>query len=249
MVPDRSEAQTNGGLPIRRRRPATVHMMFVLGPSVSSPSAARARVLLEVEGFDVRVWGERSDTEATQPLDGGDDEYSDRSDESDDGEDEEDRSINDREEVMSEQDVEATPPPLSRSPSPSSPASLSSSSYSSTDTLSRFESDEDSEEEEASQAWPEETEMDLRAAERLLSRALAMANAEVGMVSEICRSLLLPGEDLSHFSDIIFIRQLQHKFISFSMLHVASIIPHGFRNRILARPWIKCLTMLCGLAT
>lgn len=47
--------------PQRRRKPAKVHILFVLGPTIMSAPAMRARVLLEIDGLEVRQFGERDD--------------------------------------------------------------------------------------------------------------------------------------------------------------------------------------------
>ena len=41
-----------------RAQRGAAHLMFILGPSVG---AARARILLTIDGLDVKVWGERAD--------------------------------------------------------------------------------------------------------------------------------------------------------------------------------------------
>jgi hypothetical protein len=47
--------------PQRRRRPAKAHMVFVFGPTVTSALAMKARVVLEIDGLEVRNFGERDD--------------------------------------------------------------------------------------------------------------------------------------------------------------------------------------------
>ncbi|TDL18428.1 hypothetical protein BD410DRAFT_822410 [Rickenella mellea] len=90
------------------RPPATAHLLFMLGPSATAVNAAKARVLLEVAGLDVKVFGERDDGggghgEECDSDDGdADGELGESSDEEDD-----------------DDEKEATPPPPSPSPSPS----------------------------------------------------------------------------------------------------------------------------------
>ncbi|KAI0771705.1 hypothetical protein BD413DRAFT_671307 [Trametes elegans] len=124
----------------------TAHLMFVLGSSVG---AARARILLTIDGLDVKVWGERADAPPIQPTGESDDEgsidlQSSEEDEEDvetdeDDEDDEDyesaEEVNDQDSSDADEDeeeedeldelesdvesVSASPPPASRSPSPS----------------------------------------------------------------------------------------------------------------------------------
>ncbi|KAI0820724.1 hypothetical protein BC628DRAFT_1396068 [Trametes gibbosa] len=118
----------------------TAHLMFILGPSVG---AARARVLLTVDGLEIKVWGERVDHQdldesegaASIDLEKTDDEDSyevddeDPEDDSEECEDEGSAAYSDEEASRDgdgsdglENDREsdsASLPPASRSPSPS----------------------------------------------------------------------------------------------------------------------------------
>lgn len=170
------EAQ-NGTRRRTRRRPGRAQLVFVLGPSVTSVLAARARVLFDVDGLDVRIWGERSVPEA-------------REDESDDDNDDEDSGSN--EGSGTEEDSAPPPPSPSPTPPPCSKDDCSSSDLSS-DSGSESRSDPDSnsdvdpDDDEPDDAAIVDDEMALRTAERLLSRALAMANADrdVGLAADI----------------------------------------------------------------
>lgn len=143
-----------------------VHIAFVIGPSVTSASAARARVVLEICGLEVKVWGECTSlpSRPRPSLEGRADrvlaEVGERR--GCDQEQEEDSDHEDEEEVQ-EEDVESDGENVPESDS--SDAS--------------FEDDEDEED--------FDTEEVLRSAERLLSRTLAIANAdpELGMAAEL----------------------------------------------------------------
>lgn len=152
-----------------------VHIAFVIGPSVTSASAARARVVFEICGFQVKVWGECTSlpSRPRPSLEGragrvlaelGKRRGSDQEEEDSDQE-EEDSDHEDEDEVQ-EEDIE--------SDGESVPESDSSDAS--------FEDDEDEED--------FDTEEVLRSAERLLSRTLAVANAdpELGMAAELRES-------------------------------------------------------------
>ena len=47
--------------PQRRRRPAKTHIVFVLGSTIATATAMKARVVLEIDGLEVRRLGERDD--------------------------------------------------------------------------------------------------------------------------------------------------------------------------------------------
>lgn len=148
-----------------------VHIAFVIGPSVTSTSAARARVVFEICGLQVKVWGECTSLPSRPrlSLEGragrvlaelGERRGSDQEEDSD--QEEEDSDHEDEEEVQ-EEDIESDEESVPESDS--SDASL--------------EDDEDEED--------FDTEEVLRSAERLLSRTLAIANAdpELGMAAEL----------------------------------------------------------------
>ncbi|OBZ66574.1 hypothetical protein A0H81_13374 [Grifola frondosa] len=123
-------------------KPARAHIMFVIGPSVG---AARARVLLTVDGLEVKACGARdymlpASDEQTEEVEDEDSEEED-SDEGDadeyETEDDNDEGATDTDEDEQEEDgasETSSLPPSSRSPSPSessvpsSPASVSRSS-------------------------------------------------------------------------------------------------------------------------
>lgn len=149
-----------------------VHIAFVIGPSVTSASAARARVVFEICGLQVKVWGECTSLPSRPrlSLEGragrvlaelGERRGSDQEEEDSDQE-EEDSDHEDEEEVQ-EEGIESNEESVPESDS--SDAS--------------FEDDEDEED--------FDTEEVLRNAERLLSRTLAVANAdsELGMAAEL----------------------------------------------------------------
>ena len=181
----------------------TVYLALVLGPTIG---AAKARVVLALEGLEVKVWGMREDTEeALLTSEGsrerdGDEDYS-----SDDGSEVGDDSRHGGTEEDTGSDVgdaeespPASEPPSSRSPSPpleessrpSSPAPASSIKRPLRPSLSPSSSPSSS----ASQPYlapkPTRTHAEgqhaLRAAERLLARTLVNAYAEGGgMAAEI----------------------------------------------------------------
>lgn len=128
-VPARSVAGPSRG---------TAHMMFVLGPSANT---ARARIVLTIDGLDVKVWGTRPvDFQAREEDEDGSEEEADSEEDSEEGseefeeccewedsegEDEESGSENGaggEEDAGDDESSDAgSGPPSSRSPSPSSP--------------------------------------------------------------------------------------------------------------------------------
>lgn len=151
-----------------------VHIAFVIGPSVTSASAARARVVFEICGLQVKVWGECTSlpSRPRPSLEGrasrvlaelGDRRGSDQEEHGSDQEEEEEDSNHEDEEEVQEEDIESDEESVPESDS--SDAS--------------FEDDENEED--------FDTEEVLRSAERLLSRTLAIANAdpELGMAAEL----------------------------------------------------------------
>ena len=67
------ESASSGPAPARK---GTAHLMFVLGSSVA---AARARILLTIDGIDVKMWGSRTQDQSDD--EDGDDDASDEDDE------------------------------------------------------------------------------------------------------------------------------------------------------------------------
>lgn len=126
-----------GGMP--ERGPA--HLAFVLGPSVG---AARARVVLVVDGLEVRIWGQRDDAcgaskgprretahddgaseeeRSEDEGDEGDEEDAEREDGDEEGSDEESEALSIGDSVDGSESEAGSEPPISRSPSPSPPSS------------------------------------------------------------------------------------------------------------------------------
>jgi hypothetical protein len=115
-----------------RRDTDTVYLVLVLGPTIGAP---KARVILVIEGLEIKIWGEREDILEEALLsseDGDDDDYS-----SDDGSEAEDESTHEDHDAEKEDtdsisdvgdgDTQSSPssppasePPSSRSPSPES---------------------------------------------------------------------------------------------------------------------------------
>ncbi|KAI9059044.1 hypothetical protein FKP32DRAFT_1635003 [Trametes sanguinea] len=114
------------------------HLMFILGPSVG---AARARILLTIDGLEVKVWGQRPDVppnEVTEETEGDssidiedtDEEEEETDSDSDQFEEDEDDlseggsvATEDQEDELDELDSDTdSVPPASRSPSPDPPA-------------------------------------------------------------------------------------------------------------------------------
>ncbi|EIW62228.1 uncharacterized protein TRAVEDRAFT_45061 [Trametes versicolor FP-101664 SS1] len=117
----------------RSTQRGSAHLMFILGPSVG---AARARILLTIDGLEVKVWGERADIPSPEDVDEYGEEDSvdtEGTDEgSEDSDDEDEDSDEDSDESGSEESSEegelsesesdsASGPPASRSPSPDLP--------------------------------------------------------------------------------------------------------------------------------
>lgn len=118
----------------------TAHLLFVLGSSVGT---ARARILLTIDGLDVKVWGSRDQTrEDDEDEDGGESQSEEEDSEDEDTRSEDDESGSDEsksESETSDEDVSGSDdeesdmseaessalssgPPPSRTPSPEPPA-------------------------------------------------------------------------------------------------------------------------------
>lgn len=142
-----------------------VHIAFVIGPSVTSASAARARVVFEICGLQVKVWGECTSlpSRPRPSLEGRAGRVLAELSERRGSDQEEEDSDHEDEEEVQEEDIESDEESVPESDS--SDASF-----------------EDAEDEEDF-----DTEEVLRSAERLLSRTLAVANAdpELGMAAEL----------------------------------------------------------------
>ncbi len=185
----------------------TVYLALVLGPTIGAP---KSRVVLVLEGLEVKIWGQREDVEEAQlssasPHEG----ESDSDDCSSDGDSDDDAeaSGDSDEDVGSDiadadADVNApkgrsssppaSEPPSSRSPSPLSDVLSQPSSSAPASTTSRplrlSLSSKSPMSSSASQPYlapkPARTHAEeqqiLRAAERLLARTLVNANAEGG---------------------------------------------------------------------
>ena len=114
---------------VHQGRLRTAHLMFVLGPSAH---AAKARIILTIDGLEVKVWGARvaeevdSDEESEEDSESDYPEEEDVSDENSEGEtgsDDEEESGEDASD--SESSGPGSGPPSSRSPSPCSPSTRS----------------------------------------------------------------------------------------------------------------------------
>ncbi len=122
----------------------TAYLALVLGPTIGAP---KARIILALEGLEVKIWGEREDIEEEALLssEGGDDDDDEYDSSDDDGSEAGDDST--REDDAEEEDTDSTSdagdededagesspcsppasePPSSRSPSPSSESEKSS---------------------------------------------------------------------------------------------------------------------------
>lgn len=195
---------------------ACAHLSFVLGPSIG---AARARVMLVIDGLEVRMWGIRDDSSLPNLVD------NDASDNDDDGEefdnnsdgesfideeeggdqseqcdDEEASASSDREGSASEEDDGSTQGSQSSgydhctsgSASPSPPSSMHSVPASlPLSTLNNPEPIPARKPPTSFAASRTEEQAALRSAERLLSRTLADACAEDGggISCELCKSI------------------------------------------------------------
>jgi hypothetical protein len=178
----------------------TVYLALVLGPTIGAP---KARVVLVLEGLEVKIWGEgveRAQLSSVDPHEGeGDsddcsgDGDSDASGDSD--EDEDDIADDDADINTAKEDASSPPPsepPSSRSTSPLSDALSQPSASAPASTTSRplrlSLSPKSPTSCSASQPYlapkPAQTHAEeqraLRAAERLLARTLVNANAESG---------------------------------------------------------------------
>lgn len=189
----------------------TVYLALVLGPTIGAP---KARVVLALEGLEVKIWGLREDvdgalvspSDSTSDNDDDDDEGSSSDDGIEAGEDlphgdtatEDDNADADGGDAV--ESPPASEPPSSRSPSPSSeepsqPPSPAPARQPLRPSLSPKSSPSSS---SASQPYlaPKPTrtyaeeQQTLRAAERLLSRTFANAYAEgSGMAAELGQSV------------------------------------------------------------
>jgi len=187
------------------RSTETVYLALVLGPTIGAP---KARVVLALEGLDVRIWGQREGIDGVELAS---DSPSDGDDNNDDYDDDDDRSCDDASEAgdnsthgdintKGEDDAEsdgreteesppASEPPFSRSPSPSpeepsqplSPPPAGSVKRPLRPSLSPPKSSP-SLGPKPTRTYAEEQQT-LRAAERLLARTLANAYAEGGGVA------------------------------------------------------------------
>lgn len=152
-------------------RTGRVFMAIVLGPTIGT---AKARVILGIDGFEVKMWGMAEDTvlDGTVERDSGESETDDDGSESGADTDKSDHVSSSESDSNDTQSTGSSPPP-SRSPSPS----LSSSTSSSSDIPDRPDN---------TRTPPQDP---LRAAERLLSQTLASAWAEdtngQGLASEM----------------------------------------------------------------
>jgi hypothetical protein len=184
----------------------TVYLALVLGPTIGAP---KARVVLAVEGLEVKIWGKREDIDEASLTSEGSREGDDIEDySSDDGSEAGDDSIHGSTEEDTDSDVgdveespsspPASEPPLSRSPSPLleepprplSPAPASSIRRPLRPSLSPNSSQSSSASRPYLAPKPARTHAEgqqaLRAAERLLSRTLLNASAEGGgMAAEL----------------------------------------------------------------
>ncbi len=183
----------------------TVFLALVLGPTVGAP---KARVVLALEGLEVKIWGQREDVDGNQRLSShSSSEDEDNGDGSSEGRSEagEDSTRGDRDAGNDGGDAEESPPasepPSSRSPSPSSEGPSRPSSPAPASSIKRplrpSLSPKSSPSCSASQPYlvPKpartyaEEQQTLRAAERLLARTLANACAEGGgMAAELGQS-------------------------------------------------------------
>ena len=187
------------------RSTETVYLALVLGPTIG---AAKARVVLALEGLEVKVWGMREDVEEALLTPKGSRERDDDEDySSDGGSGVEDDSTHEGTEENTDTDSgigdadespPASEPPSSRSPSPSLEESLRPSSPAPASSIKRplrpSLSPNSSPSSSASQPYlapkPARTHAEgqqaLRAAERLLARTLVNAYADGGgMAAEL----------------------------------------------------------------
>jgi hypothetical protein len=183
----------------------TVYLVLVLGPTIG---AAKARVVLALEGLEVKIWGKREDIDEALLTSEGPREADDIEDYSSDVGSEVEDSIHGSTEEDTDSDVgdaqelpsspPASEPPSSRSPSPlveepprpSSPAPASSIRRPLRPSLSPNSSQSSSASRPYLAPKPARTHAEgqqaLRAAERLLSRTLLNAYAEGGgMAAEL----------------------------------------------------------------
>jgi len=169
----RDTSKPNNAVPVpadNSSRTGRVFMAIVLGPTVGT---AKARVILGIDGFEVKVWGMREDTVLGGTVER---DSEDSGSDNNESEADADKSDHDSSSESDSNDTQSTGnlPPPSRSPSPS----LSSSSTStSSDVPDRRDN---------TRTLPQDP---LRAAERLLSQTLASAWAEdtngQGLASEM----------------------------------------------------------------
>ncbi|KAI0313566.1 hypothetical protein OF83DRAFT_1140753, partial [Amylostereum chailletii] len=159
----------------------SAHLVFLVGPTVGAP---KARVVLSVDGLEVKAWGEREREDAIAEREQEDGESEEDAEDSEDGSEEEADLESDCQESDSGSRASSPPlsdPSLSRSSSPrsSSPPSppLRVSLSPKTLPANRATQPHLTSPPQVSRA---EQQQALRAAERLLSRTLANAYAEGG---------------------------------------------------------------------
>jgi hypothetical protein len=244
----------------------TVYLALVLGPTVGAP---KARVILALEGLEVKVCGKREDAEETRLYcDGsrqGEDDNTDDCGSDDQSEASGDSHGDAEEDACSDvTDIEESPslppasePPSSRSPSPLSegpplssppfPAVSNRTSRPFRPSLSLKSSPSSC----ASQPYlaPKpthtraEVQQTLRAAERLLARTLANAYAEGGGIAAelgACISSLLDTSTKKNLTFISDCLQPRRKHMSCSVLLGVSRILHGSRGKISVCRWTTC---------
>lgn len=185
----------------------TVYLALVLGPTIGAP---KARVVLALEGLEVKLWGQREGIDGAElSTDSSSERDNDDYDEHEDGD--EDRSSDDGSEAgdastrgdintKGEDDAEsdgregeesppASEPPFSRSPSPSPEEPLQPSSPPPAGSIKRPLRPSLSPPKSSPSLGPKPTrtyaeeQQTLRAAERLLARTLANAYAEGGGIA------------------------------------------------------------------
>lgn len=229
---------------------ARAHMIFVVGPSVG---AAKARVLLVVDGLEVR-WHDLPADPAAVKESGAESIVLRQEEDAAElaSTDHEDETGTD-----SDNESDATEPPPSRTPSPSPPPSSSPSPVPS--VRSSFEETRPPSASESRQALASlasqrstpksmpppsrtyaEGQQILRTAERLLSRTLTSACAEDdgGLSAELGASLLTMS------CVLLTSPQLPPKHISFCV-HLGGLhILHGSLGKITVAPWTELLRTL-----
>ena len=252
------------------RKKDTVYLALVLGPTIGAP---KARIVLVLEGFEVKIWGHQEGAEGPRPSsadfhegecdsDGcssdGDSDANGDEDE-DEGSDIADTEVDVNTAKENSSSPPTSEPPSSRSPSPLSDVlsqpSVSAPASTTSRPLRLSLSPKSPTSSSTSQPYlapkPTRTHAEeqrtLRAAERLLARTLVDANAEgggVGMAAELGAAVPLFPMSGTNPWRIMNCLQPRRRRTSCSVHPDASRIRRGSRDKTLACRWTRRYAIL-----